>query len=152
VLVMINRDCGAAIPEHDALAPADRALLDNAGELLPIARIHMSDQAFHLCLEAVWRVVGEANRYVDEQAPWVLRRDDPRRMRTVLYTAAEVIRYLAILLQPFVPSSAEKLLEQLSVPRTMRDFGALGRAPLVPGTPLPKPEGIFPRFVDAPVG
>ncbi len=73
----------------------------------------MAEQAFHLALEAIWRVVGEANRYVDEQAPWALRRNDPARMRTVLYTLAETIRHLAILVQPFVPAAAAKLLDQL---------------------------------------
>ena len=132
VLVMINRDCGAAVPEPRALAAADRALLDTARELLRITRIQMSDQAFHLALEAIWRVVGEANRYVDEQAPWVLLRTDPPRMRAVLYVLAETIRHLAILLQPFVPSSAATLLDQLCVPRDRRDFAALGQAPLAP--------------------
>jgi methionyl-tRNA synthetase len=150
VLVMINRDCGAAVPEPGAFAAADRALLDNAQDLLLITRRHMSDQAFHLALEAIWRVVGEANRYVDEQAPWVLRTGDPARMRAVLYILAETIRHLAILLQPFVPASAAKLLDQLSVPGGRRDFAALAQAPLTPGTRLPKPEGIFPRFVEAP--
>jgi methionyl-tRNA synthetase len=150
VLVMINRDCGAAVPEARALTAADRALLDSAGELLCTTRSHMSDQAFHLALEAIWRVVGEANRYVDEQAPWVLLRTDPPRMQAALYVLAETIRHLAILLQPFVPSSASTLLDQLCVPGDRRDFAALGQAPLAPGTPLPRPEGVFPRFVAGP--
>ena len=71
-------------------------------------------------------------------------------MRTVLYTLAETIRHLAIIVQPFVPGAAAKLLDQLAVGAGSRDFGALAAAPLVPGTRLPKPEGIFPRFVEAP--
>jgi methionyl-tRNA synthetase len=150
VLVMINRDCGAAVPERSAFAAEDRMLLANASGLFETVRKHMEEQAFHLALETIWRVVAEANRYVDEQAPWVLRRSDPQRMRTVLYTLAEVIRYLAILVQPFVPGSATRLLDQLAVPAGSRDFAALAAAPLVPGTGLPRPEGIFPRFVEAP--
>ncbi len=149
VLVMINRDCDAAVPEPGTLAAPDRALLDNAGGLLETVRKHMEEQAFHLALEAIWRVVSEANRYVDEQAPWALRRSDPARMRTVLYALAETIRHLAILVQPFVPGSATRLLDQLAVPAGSRDFAALGAAPLVAGARLPKPEGIFPRFVQA---
>ncbi len=148
VLVMINRDCAAAVPEPGALADADRSLLDNASALLENVRVHMNEQAFHLALETIWRVVGEANRYVDEQAPWALRRSDPARMRTVLYTLAETIRHLAILTQPFVPQAAEKLLDQLAVPAGSRDFAALSQSPLSPGTSLPKPEGIFPRYVE----
>ena len=148
VLVMINRNCDAVVPEAGDLTAADTALLDAARSLLAMVRGHISEQAFHLALEAIWRVVGEANRYVDEQAPWVLSRSDPARMRTVLYTLAETLRHLAILAQPFVPGTAGKLLDQLAVPESARDFTALTAAPLGPGTPLPKPEGIFPRFVE----
>jgi methionyl-tRNA synthetase len=150
VLVMINRDCGAAIPEPEPFSNADRALLQTAGGLLENLRVHMREQAFHLALEAIWRVVADANRYVDEQAPWALRRSDPARMKTVLYTLAEVIRHLAVLVQPFVPQAAQKLLDQLAVAPGSRDFAALTQAPLIPGTRLPKPEGIFPRFVEEP--
>jgi methionyl-tRNA synthetase len=69
-------------------------------------------------------------------------------MRAVLYTLAETLRHLAILVQPFVPTAAGKLLDQLAVPATARDFTALAEAPLAAGTPLPKPEPIFPRFVE----
>jgi methionyl-tRNA synthetase len=149
VLVMINRDCAAAVPEPMSPADSDRALLGHAHALLETVRSHMFEQAFHLALEAIWRVVGEANRYVDEEAPWVLLRRDPERMQSVLYTLAEVIRHLAILVQPFVPASATKLLDQLAVPAEARDFAALAAAPLIPGTMLPKSEPIFPRFVEA---
>jgi methionyl-tRNA synthetase len=148
VLVMINRNCDAVVPEAGDLIAADTALLDAARSLLATVRGHISEQAFHLALEAIWRVVGEANRYVDEQAPWVLSRSDPARMRTVLYTLAETLRHLAILAQPFVPGTAGKLLDQLAVPEGARDFTALTAAPLAPGGPLPKPEAIFPRFVE----
>jgi methionyl-tRNA synthetase len=148
VLVMINRNCGGCVPEPDALEAADTALLGVARALLGAVRTHVSDQAFHLALEAIWRVVGEANRYVDEQAPWALSRSDPARMRTVLYTLAETLRHLAILVQPFVPSTAAKLLDQLAVPEDRRSFASLATAPLAAGRRLPRPEGIFPRFVE----
>jgi methionyl-tRNA synthetase len=152
VLVMINRDCNAQVPEPAIFATADTALQSAARGLLEIVRDHVSEQAFHLALEAIWRVVADANRYVDEQAPWVLRRSDPARMRTVLYTLAETIRHLAILTQPFMPGSARKLLDQLAIADAARQFAALDTTPLAPGTPLPKPEGIFPRFVEARAG
>jgi methionyl-tRNA synthetase len=152
VLVMINRECGARMPEPGAFKAADTALLESARGLLDTVRDHVSDQAFHLALETIWRVVAEANRYVDEQAPWVLRRSDPLRMRTVLYALAEVIRHLAVLAQPFVPSAAAKLLDQLAVPNGARGFAALAAAPLLPGTALPVPEGVFPRYVEARAG
>jgi methionyl-tRNA synthetase len=148
VLVMINRSCGGCVPDYGQLGAGDKALLNAAQNLLGTVRGHIADQAFHLALEAVWRIVGEANRYVDEQAPWALSRSDPARMGTVLYTLAETLRHLAILVQPFVPGAARKLLDQLAVPEAARDFVALAEAPLAPGTRLPKPEAIFPRFVE----
>jgi methionyl-tRNA synthetase len=148
VLVMINRNCGGCVPDYGELGAGDTALLNAAQNLLGTVRGHIAEQGFHLALEAIWRVVGEANRYVDEQAPWALSRSDPTRMATVLYTLAETLRHLAILVQPFVPSAARKLLDQLAVPETARDFAALGESPLAPGTRLPKPEAIFPRFIE----
>jgi methionyl-tRNA synthetase len=152
VLVMINRNCGGCVPDYGELRAGDTALLNAAQNLLGTVRGHIAEQAFHLALEAIWRVVGEANRYVDEQAPWALSRSDPARMGTVLYTLAETLRHLAILVQPFVPGAARQLLDQLAVPQSARDFAALAEVPLGPGSRLPKPEGIFPRFVEEGAG
>jgi methionyl-tRNA synthetase len=149
VLSLINRNCEARLPQPGALAAADEALLDAARGLLERVRGDFAEQAFHRALETLWQVVGDADRYVNEQAPWALKKSDPKRMETVLYVLAEVIRHLAILVQPVVPGAAAKLLDQLAVPADRRDFTALA-TPLAPGTLLPKPEGIFPRFVEAP--
>lgn len=148
VLVMINRNCGAQVPQPAGFSAADTALMEAARGLLGAVRPHMHEQSFHLALEAIWRVVGEANRYVDAQAPWALRRTDEARMGTVLYTLAEAIRHLTILVQPFVPDASFKLLDQLAVPLEARSFAALTECPLRPGTALPVPEGVFPRFVE----
>jgi methionyl-tRNA synthetase len=149
VLAMINRNCAASVPEPDPFAEADDKLLAEARDLLPHMRQLIAEQqAFHLALETVWRVVAEANRYVDEQAPWALRRTDPARMRTVLYTLAETLRHLGILMQPFVPGAAAMLLDQLGVPAEARRFADLAEK-LMPGRPLPAPQGIFPRFIEA---
>ena len=151
VLVMINRNCDACVPDAGVLESADRALLDAAAGLLDTVRGRIAEQTLHLALETIWRVVGDANRYVDEQAPWALSRSDPARMRSVLYTLVETIRHLAILAQPFVPGAAGRLLDQLAVPAAARSFTALAGSPLAPGTRLPKPEGVFPRFVEEPL-
>jgi methionyl-tRNA synthetase len=148
VLSMINRNCDAIVPEPGALTAEDEELLGEARGLLDRVRPQIAEQGFHLALETLWRVVGAANRYVDDQAPWALRRNDPARMRTVLYTLAEVLRHLGILTQPFVPDAASALLDQLAVPVEARRFADLGEA-LPPGRALPAPYGIFPRYVEA---
>ena len=148
VLAMINRNCAAAVPEPGPFAAADERLLGEARGLLARVRPLLLEQSFHLALETIWRLVADANRYVDEQAPWALRRSDPARMATVLYTLAEVLRHLAILTQPIVPDAAAALLDQLGVAAGSRRFLDLAE-PLRPGGPLPAPHGIFPRFVEA---
>src|SRR5712672_574070 len=94
VLSMINRNCAAKVPEPSAFAEADERLLGEAQGLLARVRPLIAEQVFHQALEAIWRVVADANRYVDEQAPWALRRTDPERMQTVLYVLTETLRHL----------------------------------------------------------
>jgi methionyl-tRNA synthetase len=146
VLTQVARNCEGKVPEAGPIGPSDRALLDAAGALLPRLRAEYAEQTFHRALEAEWEVVAAANRYVDEQAPWALRKTDPARMATVLWVLAETIRQLAILVQPVMPESASRILDQLAVPQDRRRFADLGDA-LTPGTPLPKPEGVFPRYL-----
>ncbi len=152
-LSMINKNCGAQVPARGEFTEDDQALLDAAAGLLPKVRDLLDRQQFHDAIEAIWVVVRAANGYVDRQAPWALKKTDPARMGTVLYVLAETLRHVALLMQPFVPASAGRLLDQLAVQPEMRGFHVLepGHA-LVPGTPLPKPEGVFPRFVDAEEG
>jgi methionyl-tRNA synthetase len=109
----------------------------------------MSEQAIHVALAAIFAVVADANRYFAAQEPWALRKTDPARMETVLHTTAEVIRRVGILCQPYIPGSAEKLLDLLAVPADKRSFANIGAADaLVSGTKLPAPQPVFPRYVD----
>ncbi len=146
-LSMIAKNCGGTVPEPGKLAAPDQALIDAAAALAGRVRDHLALQQFHKALEAIWEVVGEANRYVDAQAPWTLRKTDPARMATVLYTLAETVRRLALLTQPFMPAASARLLDQLAVPEAARLVAHMECA-LVAGTALPKPEGVFPRYAD----
>ncbi len=146
-LAMIAKNCGGRVPQPGDLSAADAALLGAASALLERLRADYRVQAFHKALEATWAVISAANRYIDEQAPWVLRKSDPARMATVLYTTAETIRRLAILSQPVMPDAMGRMLDQLGVPAGARDVGAL-ETPLAAGATLPKPEGVFPRHVE----
>jgi methionyl-tRNA synthetase len=148
VLSMIHRNCDAMIPDPGEFAEADDRLLATARNLLDRVRPLIAEQAFHLALETIWRLVSDANRYVDEQSPWALRRNNPRRMNTVLYVLSEVLRHLGILVQPFVPDAAAALLNQLATPADARGFAALA-SPLPPGRMIPPPHAIFPRFVES---
>jgi methionyl-tRNA synthetase len=151
VLSMVQKNCGAAVPQPGPFSEADERLLGAARGLLAACRREVEVQAFHRMLETLWAVIGDANRYVDEQAPWALRKTDPARMATVLYVLAETIRHLAILTQPVMPEASARILDLLAVPADARGFDRLGSGTegLVPGTPLPPPQGVFPRHVEA---
>jgi methionyl-tRNA synthetase len=146
-LSMIAKNCDGILPTPGAFTPEDEAILAAAAGMLEASREAMGRQQIHRWLEAVWAVVGEANRYFAGQAPWALRKTDLARMGTVLYVTAEVIRQAAILAQAALPVGAPKLLDLLAVPEDARDFAALG-ARLAPGTALPAPQGVFPRYVE----
>ncbi len=148
VLSMIAKNCEGKVPRPGEFTKADEALLKAARGLLERIRSQYAIQAFHKALEAAWEVIAAANRYVDEQAPWTLRKTDPPRMATVLYVAAETVRQLAILSQPIMPDAMGRMLDQLGADPGQRNFAALGD-PLEPGIPLPKPEGVFPRHIEA---
>lgn len=124
-------------------------MLEQATAALATARKAMTEQAIHQALAAIFAVVADANRYFAAQEPWALKKTDPARMETVLWTTAEIIRRVAILCQPYIPGSAAKLLDTLAVADDKRDFEHLADAnALVPGTPLPAPQPVFPRYVE----
>ncbi|MEW5729281.1 MAG: methionine--tRNA ligase, partial [Pseudomonadota bacterium] len=149
VLSMVGKNCGNAVPVHGEFGDDDREMLDAAHGLLHKVRDAMDRQMFHEALEAIWVVIRAANGYVDRQAPWALRKTDPARMGTVLWVLAETIRNLALLTQPFMPGASARLLDQLAVPEDARSLAFCGsHHALKPGTPLPAPQGVFPRFVE----
>jgi methionyl-tRNA synthetase len=148
-LSMVAKNLGSAIPEPGDFTAEDLELLTAADGLLDRVRGHYDEQAMHLALEATWSVLAAANRYFSAQEPWVLRKseapDDQTRFRTVLYTTLETVRIAALLTQPVMPTSTATLLELLGQPAEARTFAAVGTR-LVPGTALPAPVGVFPRY------
>ncbi|RCS24295.1 methionine--tRNA ligase [Phyllobacterium salinisoli] len=148
-LSMIAKNCDGKVPRPGAFTDADNAILDQASAALETARKAMAEQGLHHALAIIFAVVAEANRYFAAQEPWALRKTDPDRMATVLYVTAEVLRRVAILAQPFIPGSAGKLLDILAVPADRRNFADLKGGELAGGAPLPAPQPIFPRYVEA---
>ena len=147
-LSMVNKNLGGRVPEPAGFTDADRELLSLADELLPRVRAHFDVPAMHLALEAIWAMLGAANRYFSAQEPWVLRKSeaeaDQDRFRTVLYVTLEVVRIAALLVQPVMPSSAATLLDLLGQPKSERDLTAVA-VRIASGTALPTPVGVFPR-------
>src|SRR6201997_5146416 len=148
-LSMIAKNLGGIVPTPGDFTTDDTELLAAADGLLDRARAEFDAQAMHLALEAIWLMLGAANRYFSAQQPWVLRKSeseaDQVRFATVLYTTCEVVRIAALLVQPVMPESAGKLLDLLGQPEDRRTFAAVATR-LLPGTVLPSPTGVFPRY------
>jgi methionyl-tRNA synthetase len=144
-LSMIAKNCDGKAPACGPLTDADKEIIASADGLLAEVRSQHKDFAISRALDTIWKVVADANRYFAGQEPWALKKTDPARMETVLYVTAEVLRTVGILIQPYMPHSAAKLLDALSVKD--RQFSDLPKR-LVPGTALPAPAPIFPRFVE----
>ena len=148
-LSMIGKQLSGVLPEPGAFSDSDKAILMQADGMLALAREAMKTQQIHQALNAIWAVVAEANRYFAGEAPWALAKTDPARQQTVLYVTAEVIRQIGILTQPFMPEASAKLLDLLALPAAAdaRDFASLS-VRLKPGSQLPPPVAVFPRYVE----
>jgi methionyl-tRNA synthetase len=144
-LSQIAKNCDGKVPARQSSEDASAKL----GRYAALAKVQAALEIpnFTEALEVIVHLANAANAYIDEQAPWGLKKTDPARMEAVLYELAETIRCIALLLQPFVPTSAGALLDQLAVKD--RSFAALNAEhALVPGTVLPEPKAVFPRYVE----
>jgi methionyl-tRNA synthetase len=148
-LSMIAKNCKEVVPVPAAMSEVDEALIVAAYALPEKARAAIGDFALHTILADIWAVVAETNRYFASQEPWVLRKTDVKRMETVLYTTAEVLRCIGIMVQPFIPVAAGKLLDLLAVAPDERMFSNIDDSyALMPSTQLPSPQPIFPRYIE----
>lgn len=150
-LSMIFKNLGGELAEFSTQA-ADLELLSTVGQACGkelVAAFEALD--FSTGIEAWMRAVFACNQYVDEQAPWTLKKTDPERMKAVLLTLFKAVRDLAIAIRPVVPVSADKLLDQLGIPAAERGFadladGAWYQRLLASGFKLEQPVGVFPRL------
>lgn len=147
VVTLVFKNCGKAVPaEVGPYTPEDEEILAKARALREKAATAISNQAIHKYSEAMVSMVWDANKYIDTMEPWKLKKTDLDRMSTVLYVLMEVLRYTAILYQPLIPVSANKILDQLSVPEDERSFEHLDTCPVKFGAPISKAVAVFPRI------
>lgn len=146
VLSMIHKNCMEKMPRPGPLQKIDQKLLSFSNETLLKTRDHMSSQAFHKALEAIWLLVSEANVYTDETAPWALKKSDEARMSTVLYVLANIIRRVSLMAHPFMPESTQRLLVMLGEGEGPYDFERFDDM-IQTGISIIKPQAVFPRYV-----
>ncbi|WP_298284883.1 methionine--tRNA ligase [Acidocella sp.] len=147
-LSFIAKNAEGVLPARGEMHEADHALLELAQNLPSRVAEAMDKLAFHEALDEVWRVIRAADTYIDSQAPWALRKTDAARMKAVLRMICEVLRVIGVVLQPFMPETMARLLEYLGIAPEARDLAGLD-TPMVDLTPLPAPQGLFPRVTEA---
>ena len=108
----------------------------------------MGTLTFNKALGAIWRLVGAANKYVDETAPWTLvKQGDDARLDEVLYTLFEAMRVVGIWATPFLPIKGPDLLDRLGTPADLRDWASTAEWGQLPsGGATTKGEPLFPRL------
>ena len=148
---MLTKYCDGKVPVA-TVNEADQPLLDLAQKVVDSYKKEMAAFNFHKALQAVWEFVGYANKYIVENEPWSLAKNEANRERldTVLYNLAESLRFLAVLVRPVMPETAEKMAVGLGFEVDAPEVSLLGAEHswgLIPaGNMLNKVDALFPRI------
>ena len=149
-VAMVEKYFDGEIPQHGQWNDVDKALIALAESTPDKARQHMDELQFSLALQDIWQLVGECNRYIDVNAPWVLVKTDDgkERLKTVLYVLCECIRIVAILIAPTMPRTPARIYEQLGIAEgELTGWESASRFGLLPaGARVQKGEALFPRI------
>ena len=145
VLSFVYKNNNASMPGYTVFNEEDKILLDLINTINNNIKEFMNDYQVTNALEELWIVIRKCNTYIDEQAPWSLKKTDLERMNTVLYVLCTVIKKISLIALNFVPIGANKILDQLSIPNNKRQYEHFNDE-LCPEALLPKPEGVFPRL------
>jgi methionyl-tRNA synthetase len=148
VLSFIAKNCPDGLPWQSEAGDSQRKVL---GSVLSVCRDQVlpdfEELSISVALEAWMSMVYLCNQFIDTEAPWALRKSDPDRMKSVLATLVACIRILAITVRPVVPNGADKILDQIGVPNSARNFSDLSDPvwfeKLVVAEP---PQPVFPRL------
>ncbi|THG30168.1 methionine--tRNA ligase [Naasia lichenicola] len=154
VIAMINRYFDGVLPQPGEPSEADLGIQQTAATAAAAADAAIERFAIHEAIGAIWTIVEELNGYITTQEPWVLAKDPAtrERLQTVLYTAADGLRALAVLLNPVIPTATAKLWTALGAEaglgaladQPIREAGEWNVLPVgSQATPL---EALFPRI------
>lgn len=145
VLSLIAKNCENVVPIPGEFTEDDRLLLESSDAALSAMREHVHAQSLHKMCEVAILLARQGNKYIDTQAPWALKKTDPERMKTVLYVLVELIRRIAILLEPVMPSSCARMLDLMNLPAEMRSFASL-QSRISAGLVITAPTPVFPKI------
>ncbi len=143
VISFIHKNNNGIVPEPDIFEQIDIEMLNSAYTAINDITNFIDQQELHSAIDVIIYLGKLANIYIDKLAPWKLKKENEKRMNTVLYVLLETIRIIGLLLQPFIPDSASKILDMLKINK--RDFAFISEK-LSPGLELMIPQPIFPKI------
>ncbi|MBQ3878853.1 MAG: methionine--tRNA ligase [Oscillospiraceae bacterium] len=146
---MVEKYFGGTLPTDREESELDRELVSMASALRDAYEKNMESFAPQNAIAEVFRVISRANKYIDENAPWALAKDETRhaRLASVLYTLLESIRICVTLLQPMIPESCEKIFAQIGADESARSWeSAAVFGVLAPDASVHRGENLFPRI------
>ncbi len=150
VIAMTVKYFDGKVPAAYATEPIDHALIETAQRAVHESGVAFEELAFHKSLMAIWELISAANKYIVEQEPWNLAKDPDRRERlsTLLYHLLESLRTVAVLITPYMPGTAAKILGQLGIEEIgHQDFTAIEKWGGLPtGNTLKPGATLFPRI------
>lgn len=146
---MIEKYHGGVVTHKEGTEAVDKEFIALVNETVAGYSDAMDHMELNQAIKDVWNLIGRANKYIDETAPWILAKDPAQseRLQAVMYNLAEALRIIAILIAPFVPVTAPKIYEQLGLGNPESFFMAdavWGK--LATGTKVQKGEPLFPRI------
>lgn len=146
---MIEKYHGGVVTHKEGTEAVDKEFIALVNETVAVYSDAMDHMELNQAIKDVWNLIGRANKYIDETAPWILAKDPAQaeRLQAVMYNLAEALRIIAILIAPFVPVTAPKIYEQLGLGKPESFFMAdavWGK--LATGTKVQKGEPLFPRI------
>jgi methionyl-tRNA synthetase len=146
---MLGKYFDGTLPAPVGTTEVDTAFIARFPTAVRAVEAYMDELAFNKALQAIWELVGAANKYIDETAPWALAKDAEKRERlgTVMYNLIEAVRLIGLLAAPFMPETAGKIMETLGCdPADLTLEGKDGWGGLKPGAKVAKAEPLFPRI------
>lgn len=146
---MIEKYHGGVVTHKEGMEDVDKEFIALVNETVAGYSDAMDHMELNQAIKDVWNLIGRANKYIDETAPWILAKDPAQaeRLQAVMYNLAEALRIIAILIAPFVPVTAPKIYEQLGLGKPESFFmteAVWGK--LATGTKVQKGEPLFPRI------
>ncbi len=150
-VAMIEKYYGGAVPAIDVVEDVDRALWRLAEEVPAKVEEQVNAFQFSAALQEIWKLIGECNKYIDVTQPWVLGRGEEGkpRLNTVMYTLAECVRRVAVMVGFVMPRTPERIYAQLGVTdEALKTWDSLMKpfAVLPAGIQVHKGEALFPRL------